>query len=219
MLRPELRARHDEASGDVVTQPGGTLRKMDFQRIGVLGAGNIGAGVVTDLILHGMTAVVVDTSEEILERAQTEVLENVRFAPLLSKALPRINREQALNRMVGTTDLEQVASCDFIIENVTEDWKIKKPVYESLERLAAPEVCFGANTSCISITQIASATKRPTRVVGMHFMNPVHLMSTVEVIRGIHTSDRTIDTVLRLFSRLNKESIIVEDSPGFVSNR
>jgi len=192
---------------------------MDFQRIGVLGAGNIGVGVVTDLILHGMTAVMVDVSEEILKRAQAEVLDNVRFAPLLSKTLARMNRDEVLERIVATTDLSQLASCDFIIENVTEDWMIKKPLYEALDQVAAPEACFGANTSCISITQIAGATKRPARVVGMHFMNPVHLMSTVEVIRGTHTSDRTIDTVLRLFSRLNKESIIVEDSPGFVSNR
>ena len=82
-----------------------------------------------------------------------------------------------------------------------------------------PEVCFGANTSCISITQIGSATKRPANVVGVHLMNPVHLKPTVEVIRGFHTSDRAVDILLQLFSRLDKEAIIVEDMPGFVSNR
>src|SRR5437773_9433565 len=192
---------------------------MKFTRIGVLGAGNIGTGVVTDLVLHGISAVVVDISENILKRAQTEVLNNVRFAPLLSKTLPRITRDDALQRMVLTTDLKVVASCDFIIENVTEDWHAKKPVYENLDRVTPPEVCFGANTSCISITRIAGATKRPEHVVGMHLMNPVHLKPTVEVIRGFHTSDRTIDMLLRMFSRLNKEAIIVEGLPGFVSNR
>ena len=192
---------------------------MDFQRVGVLGAGNIGIGVVTDLVLHGITAVVVDISEDILQRAETEVLNNVRFSPLLSKTLPRISKEDALQRMVLTTNLKQVASCEFIIENVTEDWAVKKPLYERLDRIAPPEVCFGANTSCISITQIASATSRPANVVGMHLMNPVHLKPTVEVIKGVHTSDRTIDTLLRLFKRLQKEAIIVEDLPGFVSNR
>ena len=162
---------------------------------------------------------VVDISEDILKRAQAEVLNNIRFVPLLSKTLPRITRDEALQRMVLTTDLKDVASCDFIIENVTEDWEIKKPVYEKLERVVPPEVCFGANTSCISITQIGSATKRPANVVGVHFMNPVHLKPTVEVIRGFHTSDRAVDTLLQLFSRLNKEAIIVEDLPGFVSNR
>jgi 3-hydroxybutyryl-CoA dehydrogenase len=121
--------------------------------------------------------------------------------------------------MLLTTDLAEVASCDFIIENVTEDWKIKRPVYEQLERVVPPEVCFGANTSCISITQIAGATRRPANVVGIHLMNPVHLKPTVEVIRGHHTSDRTVDTLLQLFSLLGKEAIIVQDLPGFVSNR
>jgi len=121
--------------------------------------------------------------------------------------------------MVLTTDLRDLAPCDFVIENVTEKWEIKKQVYENLERVMPPEVCFGANTSCISITQIGSATKRPANVVGIHFMNPVYLKATVEVIRGLHTSDRTVDILLQLFSRLNKEAIIVEDMPGFVSNR
>jgi 3-hydroxybutyryl-CoA dehydrogenase len=192
---------------------------MKFRRIGVLGAGNIGVGVVTDLVLHGIPAVVVDISGDILKRAQTEVLNNVRFVPMLSKTLPRITKNEALQRMVLTTDLRDVASCDFVIENVTEDWNVKKAVYEELDRVAPPEVCFGANTSCISITQIGGATKRPAKVVGMHLMNPVHLKPTVEVIRGFHTSDQAVDTLLQLFSLLNKEAIIVQDLPGFVSNR
>ncbi len=192
---------------------------MEFRKVGVLGAGNIGVGVVTDLVLHGISAVVVDISEEILQRARADVLKNIRVAPLLSKTLPRITKEAAIARMTLTTDLEDVASCDFIIENVTEDWKIKKQVYEDLERVMPPEVCLGANTSCISITQIGSATKRPANVVGIHLMNPVHLKPTVEVIRGFHTSARTLETLLQLFSRLDKEAVVVEDMPGFVSNR
>jgi 3-hydroxybutyryl-CoA dehydrogenase len=192
---------------------------MDLRRIGVVGAGNIGIGVVTDLVLHGISAVVVDVSEDILKRAQTEILKNVRFVPLLSKSLPRIAKDEALQRISLTTDLGDVASCDFVIENVTESWDVKKQVYAQLERIAPPDVCFGANTSCISITQIASATRRPANVVGVHFMNPVHLMPTVEVIRGFHTVDRTLETLLQLFSRLDKEAIVVEDMPGFVSNR
>src|SRR5262245_26051178 len=120
---------------------------MEFREIGVLGAGNIGIGVVTDLVLHGITAVVVDISEAQLRRAQTEVLNNVRVVPLLSKTLPRITKDEVLQRMVLTTELDPVASCDFIIENVTEDWEVKKPVYERLDLVVPPEVCFGANTS------------------------------------------------------------------------
>ena len=192
---------------------------MKLTHVGVVGAGNIGAGVVTDLVLHGINAVAVDLSEEILKKAEAEVLKNIRFAALFSKSLPRVSREDASKRLVLTTELKDVASCDFVIENVTENWEIKKRVYEKLEKTVPPEVCFGANTSCISITQIASATRRPANVVGIHFMNPVHLKPTVEVIRGFHTSDRAVDTLLRLFSLLNKEAIIVEDLPGFVSNR
>jgi 3-hydroxybutyryl-CoA dehydrogenase len=192
---------------------------MEFKRVGVLGAGNIGIGVVTDLVLHGISAVVVDVSREILQRAQAEVLKNVRFAPLLSKTLPKVTKEEALQRMTLTTEIAQVASCDFVIENVTEDWGIKKAVYEELERAVPAGVRFGANTSCISITQIGSATRRPADVVGLHLMNPVHLKPTVEVIRGFHTSDAALDTLGALLSRLGKEAVVVQDLPGFVSNR
>lgn len=192
---------------------------MKLTHVGVIGAGNIGTGVVTDLVLHGINAVVVDLSEEILKRAEAEVLKNIRFAPLFSKSLPSMTTEDISKRLLLTTQLEDVASCDFVIENVTEDWDIKKVVYEKLEKAVPPEVCFGANTSCISITKIAGATTRPANVVGIHLMNPVHLKPTVEVIRGFHTSDRAVETLLQLLAILNKEAIIVEDLPGFVSNR
>ena len=192
---------------------------MNFKSVGVIGAGNIGTGVVTDLVLHEVSAVVLDVSTEILERAKVNILKNIRFAPLLSQNLPRLNEEDALKRMRFTTSLNDLSSCEFIIENVTEDWAIKKPVYEALERVMAPEICFGANTSCISITKIGSVTQRPANVVGIHFMNPVHVSPTVEVIRGYHTSDRTLQVLNQLFFQLNKEAIIVEDFPGFVSNR
>jgi len=192
---------------------------MDLQRIAVVGAGNIGVGVVTDIVLHGLDAIVVDVSEPALRRAEAELAKNVRFAPLLSKSLPRTTPEQASRRVSWTTRLEEAKSCDFVVENVTENWTIKKAVYEALDRIMPAGVRFGANTSCLSITQIASATSRPADVIGMHLMNPVHLMPTVEVIRGFHTSDATVDTLRDLLSRLDKEAIVVEDLPGFVSNR
>jgi 3-hydroxybutyryl-CoA dehydrogenase len=192
---------------------------MNFKSVGVIGAGNIGTGVVTDLVLHEVSAVVLDVSTEILESAKVNILKNIRFAPLLSQNLPRLNEEDALKRMRFTTSFNDLSSCEFIIENVTENWAIKKPVYEALERVMPPEICFGANTSCISITKIGSVTQRPANVVGIHFMNPVHVSPTVEVIRGYHTSDRTLQVLNQLFFQLNKEAIVVEDLPGFVSNR
>ncbi|HEX4884552.1 MAG TPA: 3-hydroxyacyl-CoA dehydrogenase family protein [Casimicrobiaceae bacterium] len=188
-------------------------------RVAVIGAGNIGVGAITDLVLHGLTAVAVDVSDAILARARAEVLRNVRVVPLLSKTLPRIAQDEAAARMVLTTDLGEVASCDFVIENVTEDWGVKKALYARLDGIAPAHVCFGANTSCISITQIGSATRRPAQVVGIHLMNPVHLKPTVEVIRGFHTSEATLAVLLALFARLEKEAVVVDDLPGFVSNR
>ncbi len=192
---------------------------MHINEVGVLGAGNIGVGVVTDLVLHGVRAVVVDVSDEVLANARETILNNVRFAPMLSKSLPRLSKQEALGRMQFTTDIRDLSSCQFVIENVTENWQIKEAVYRQLELTMPPDICLGANTSCIAITRIASATRRPANVVGLHLMNPVHLKPTVEVIRGVHTSDRTIETLLGLFAQLDKEAIIVEDLPGFVSNR
>ena len=192
---------------------------MNIESVGVLGVGNIGTEVVTDLVLHGIRVVAFDLTPEILERAKTGVLKNIRFAPLLSKSAPRVSKDDALKQMHFTTSFVDLSSCEFIIENVTEDWQVKKVVYEKLDRVMPSEVCFGANTSCISITKIGSVTKRPANVVGIHFMNPVHAQPTVEVIRGYHTSDRTLACLNQLFSQLNKEAILVEDLPGFVSNR
>jgi 3-hydroxybutyryl-CoA dehydrogenase len=192
---------------------------MRFQKVGVVGAGNIGSGVATDLVLHEIRAVVLDVSEKILEQAEANILKNIRFAPLLSKDALRLSKEDALKRLQFTTTFKDLLSCEFVIENVTEDWSVKKPVYENLDRIMPPEICFGANTSCISITKIGSATQRPANVVGIHFMNPVHMMPTVEVIRGYHTSDRTVEVLNQLFSQLKKEAIVVDDLPGFVSNR
>jgi 3-hydroxybutyryl-CoA dehydrogenase len=192
---------------------------MTISSVGVIGAGNIGIGVVTDLVLHGIKSVVVDLNDTVLQHAKAEVINNVRFAPVLSKTLPRLKPEDALDRMVLTSNLADVSSCDFIIENVTEDWIIKQGLYDQLDKLVPPHICFAANTSCISITQIASATTRPANVLGVHFMNPVHLKQTVEVIRGFHTSDSTMAIGMQLFSQLGKEAIVVQDLPGFVSNR
>jgi 3-hydroxybutyryl-CoA dehydrogenase len=192
---------------------------MSFDKVAVIGVGNIGVGVVTDLVLHGVTVVGVDLDDAILERARSEVLRNIRAVPLLSKTLPRISKEEASARLHLTTELEDAASCEFVIENVTEDWAVKRSLYERLERVMPSEVCFGVNTSCISITRVASVTRRPDKVIGLHLMNPVHLKPTVEVIRGFHTSDGTVEALQALFVRLGKEAVLVEDMPGFVSNR
>ena len=192
---------------------------MRFSTIGVIGAGTIGTGVITDLVLHGLNAIVVDISDAALRKAETEVLKNIRFAPMFSKTLPRVSANDAAKRMTFTTDLKDLAGCEMIIENVPEKWEIKRPIYEQLDSLMPGGVCFGANTSCISITRIAAVTQRPAQIIGLHVMYPVHLKPTVEVIRGLQTSDDTVAQLQALFDQLHKQAIIVNDSPGFVSNR
>ena len=192
---------------------------MTFKTVGVIGVGNIGSGVVVDLVLHGIHAIAVDASEEALQRAQAGIVQTVRLAPMFTKRAPKLTRSETLARITFTTRIEEVSTCDFIIENATEDWAIKKPIYEQLDRIASAGVCLGANTSCISITRIAGATRLPDKVVGMHFMNPVHLMPMVEVIRGHHTSAETLAAVDGLLAQLQKEAMVVGDLPGFVSNR
>ena len=192
---------------------------MKFSTIGVIGAGTIGTGVVTDLVLHGLHAVVVDISDAALRKAETEVLKAIRFAPMFSKTLPRVSRGDALKRMTFTRELRDLARCEFVIENVPEKWEIKRPIYEQLDSFMPAAACFGVNTSCIPIARVAALTRRPAQIIGLHAMNPVHLMPTVEVIRSAHTSDDTVAKLQALFAQLGKQAILVNDSPGFVSNR
>lgn len=192
---------------------------MTIRRVAVIGVGNIGIGAMTDLVLHGIEAVGVDVSEEALRRAEEEILRNVRFAPVLSKSLPKVPKSRVAELMTLTTDLTAAGSCGFVIENVTENWSIKRELYGRLDQIVPDGVCVGVNTSCISITQVGSVTRRPQDIVGIHLMNPVHLKPTVEVIRGFHTSERTLETLLGLFAQLGKQAVIVDDMPGFVSNR
>jgi 3-hydroxybutyryl-CoA dehydrogenase len=192
---------------------------MEFKKVGVIGAGTMGAGVTVDLVLHGIYTVLVDISEKTLEKAKAEITKSIRFAPLVHKGAPKVPVNEAMEKITFTTDLCQVADCDAVLENVTEDWNVKVPVYRELDKTCKPEAIFGVDTSCISITKIASLTGRPDKVIGMHFMNPVFAKPVIEVMRGFHTSDETIKHTEELLAQLDKKAIIVNDYPGFVTNR
>jgi 3-hydroxybutyryl-CoA dehydrogenase len=190
-----------------------------FNKIAVIGAGTMGIGIGADLVLHGLHAVFVDVTDSILRRAKDEILKTIRFAPLMSKKFPKMEIEEALKLMTFTTQMEDVKDCQFVVENVPEEWGIKKEVYEKLDKVCPPEVYFGVDTSCISITKIAALTNRPDKVVGMHFMNPSYLKPVIEVMRGFHTTGECLEAARGLLAQLDKEAIVVKDFPGFVSNR
>jgi len=192
---------------------------MTFKNVGVIGAGVMGVGVTVDLVFHGIQSVLVDISTECLEKARAEIIKDIRFAPLLYKGAPKMQLEDALKMITFTTRLEDVRDCEYIVENVTEDWEIKKKVYLELDRICNPDNCFGVDTSCISITKVGSITKRPDKVVGVHFMNPSYLKPVIEVMRGFHTSDDCLAKTKALLTQLGKDAIVVKDFPGFVSNR
>ncbi|MGI5230233.1 3-hydroxyacyl-CoA dehydrogenase family protein [Actinoallomurus sp. CA-142502] len=190
-----------------------------MHRIGVVGAGTMGIGVSQLFAEGGYDVVLVDTSDDILDRARTEITRNVRMAPLVRPSAPRRRPEEVVGRIRFTTDLTRLKRAEYVIENVTEQWEVKRPLYRELDAVCPPDVCLGVNTSAIPITRIASLTGRPARVVGTHFMNPAPLMPTVEVIRGHHTSRETIERTTALLDDVGKDHVVVEDSPGFVTNR
>lgn len=192
---------------------------MQNKKIAIVGAGNIGTSVACDLLMHGINTTLIDNSPEQLEKSKEEIVRTVRFAPMLNKELQALSQEDVDSKAIFTTELEAVAECNFVIENVPEEWAIKEKVYLEMDRYCKPDTCIGMNTSCTSITQMGSIISRPDKIIGVHFMNPVYLKKTVEIIRGQHTSDQTLNQLNDLLKSLNKESILVNDFPGFVSNR
>ncbi|WP_438433068.1 3-hydroxyacyl-CoA dehydrogenase family protein [Gorillibacterium sp. sgz500922] len=180
----------------------------------------MGSGVAQSLAQSGLQTVLVDLSEEKLQQSRASISEQLRFRSLFQPSAKDVEPSDAvMDRITFTTDYELVADASFIIENVTENWEVKKEVYERLDPLCHEETIFMVNTSCISITKVASLTRRPDKVIGTHFMNPVPVKKTVEVIRGYHTSEACIASVGSLLEQMGKDMIVVQDYPGFVSNR
>ena len=192
---------------------------MEIRKVGVVGAGVMGVGVGQSLAQTGHEAVLVDVSEEILERAREEIRKNLRFQGMFQKDARKEDPAAVLGRLHFTTDLADLGDVDFVIENVPEKWEIKKEVYPKIDAICPQRAVFAVDTSCFSITRVAALTKRPDRVIGTHFMNPVPLKPMVEVIRGHHTSEETIEATRAFLRQMGKDCIVVNDLPGFVSNR
>ncbi len=187
--------------------------------VGVIGAGVMGCGVAQNLAQTGHQVVLVDLTEEILSRAKGQIRRNVRLQRMLKKDEGEIDVDEILRRIRFTTDYDLLKGVDYVIENVVEKWEVKEQVYIQLDKLCPGHCVFASNTSALPISRIASTTNRAPQVIGIHFMNPVPLKNTAEVIRGNHTSSETIEQTRALLKRMKKEAILVNDSPGFVSNR
>ncbi|NDW06013.1 3-hydroxybutyryl-CoA dehydrogenase [Jiella sp. 40Bstr34] len=190
---------------------------MDLRRFGVIGAGIMGCGVAQAIARAGSPVELIDLDDDRLQAAQRTLRSNIRQQKFFDRSAPPVDDQLALIRM--TTCYDGLAEVDFVVENVTEEWDAKAGVYARLDAVCKPECVYAANTSAISITRIGAATKRRDRVVGMHFMNPVAMKPTVEVIRGHHTSARTLDAAAAFLKSIGKAGVVVEDMPGFVSNR
>lgn len=192
---------------------------MKYETIGIVGAGIMGQGTAQAVAQAGCRVILIDVAEDILQRAEKEIQRGFRLQSLFSKTPNSADQDQALDRIVYATEYELLSEVEFLVENVTEKWDIKKAVYEKLERICPPQCIYAANTSVIPITRLASLTDRPAQVIGMHFMNPVPMKPTVEVIRGADTSTETLERAKLFLKQIGKSCIVVEDSPGFVSNR
>jgi 3-hydroxybutyryl-CoA dehydrogenase len=186
--------------------------------IGVIGAGTMGNGIAQVAARAGFEVVMRDVSEEFLERGVKTIEKSLqRFVD--KGELKDEERREIAGRVRTTTDFGALAEANFVVEAINEKLEAKQEVFRALDEVTRPEAILASNTSSISITKLGAATRRPDKVIGMHFMNPVPLMKLVEVIRGIATSDETWSRTRALAERMGKTALECNDSPGFVSNR
>jgi 3-hydroxybutyryl-CoA dehydrogenase len=189
-----------------------------LQTIGVIGAGTMGSGIAQACAVVGLSVTMIDVDEAAVTRGRNAVSSSLDRLVKKEK-LSAAERDAALNRIAGTTDYGALRKCDFVIEAATENEALKVKILKQVDEFAKPEATMATNTSSISLTKLAAATKRPQRVIGMHFFNPVPMMALVEVIRGLQTDDATVEAAGALAKRLGKTPIVVRNSPGFVVNR
>jgi len=189
-----------------------------MEKIVVIGAGTMGNGIAHVAAASGFPVTLIDVGDELLRRAVDTISANLQRG--VDKGKMTAEEKQAvLGRIDAVTGFEAVAEADIAVEAIVENLAAKIGLFEKLDRMAPPECLLASNTSSISITKIAAATKRPEKVIGMHFMNPVPVMTLVEIIRGIATSDETYAKTEDLAKRMGKTPVEANDYPGFVSNR
>jgi 3-hydroxybutyryl-CoA dehydrogenase len=191
---------------------------MKIERLGIVGAGQMGNGIAHVAALAGIAVVMRDLEERFVQKGLDTIAKNLQRGVDKGK-MTSAEKDGALEKIVGTTKLDDLADCDFVVEAAIEKLDVKLELFETLDHVVKPKAILATNTSSLPITRIAAATKRPEKVIGMHFMNPVPLMKLVEVIRGLQTTDETAATTKVLAETMGKTPVFCRDFPGFVSNR
>ncbi len=189
-----------------------------IKTVGVLGAGTMGNGIAHVFAKHGFTVILRDVEARFVERGLETIVKNLDREVKKGK-VAEAEKSKVLGRIHATTEVAALTDADFVVEAVPERLELKLAVLEEVDKLLRPGAILASNTSSISITGLAAATSRAERFVGMHFMNPVPVMALVEVIRGLQTSEATLTTTVGLCEKLEKKPVVVNDAPGFVSNR
>jgi 3-hydroxybutyryl-CoA dehydrogenase len=191
---------------------------VDVQQLTVVGAGQMGSGIAQVAAVSGINVVLHDIKEEYAKRGYLTIERNLS-RQVEKGRLSKEQMQQVLGRITLTTALEDARNSQMVIEAATENLDIKREIFQKLDSITPPETILASNTSSLPITEIAAATKRPEKVIGMHFMNPVPVMQLVEIIRGLATSDEVYQTTYDLAVKMGKTAVEVKDFPGFVSNR
>jgi 3-hydroxybutyryl-CoA dehydrogenase len=191
---------------------------MTIERVGVVGLGTMGAGIAQVCIQAGFETVGREVNDELAERGRGTI-DHYLTRGVEKGRMTAEQKDETLGRLTLATDLGALAECDLVIEAVIEDIAAKGAVFKELDGLLGPEAILATNTSALSVTEIADVTRRPERVVGMHFFNPAPVLKLVEVVRTAHTSDEVFDAAYAFVQKLGKEPIACNDTPGFVVNR
>ena len=191
---------------------------MEIKTVGVVGAGQMGNGIAQVAAHAGFRVVMSDIADSFVQKGLATISKNLNRMVEKGK-IPSQKRDEILGRIKGTIKIGEMADADFVVEAATENESLKLNIFKELDQSCRKEAILSSNTSSISITKIASATQRPSQVIGMHFMNPVPVMQLVEIIRGLQTSQETFDTVKSLSEKMGKTPVEANDFPGFISNR
>jgi 3-hydroxybutyryl-CoA dehydrogenase len=192
---------------------------MTALKVAVIGGGNIGSSLAFDCALRGHSVVVVEKDLPSCEQSRVRVEETATYGRLFSPLAREKAPEEVLANITWSQDLCAIEDCGFVVENIPENIELKEALYRSMSEVIHVNAVLAANTSCIPITRLASFHRMPSQVIGVHFMNPVYLKDTVEVIVGMRTSDETTKRCLSILEQLGKQAVVVKDGPGFVSNR